>query len=118
MSKKDMDNAREDKRVEKRTYIEPYDSGTSLEFTLEGKKYRFNLLDTSPGGMGMLVPDGDGEVLKKLKIGHQIKMKYKTKVTSVFMDFEIRHITPIDKGKFEGDHMVGLSLQGDPKKVQ
>jgi len=113
-----MDNAMEEKRVEKRTYIEPYDSGTSLEFTLEGKKYLFTLLDTSPGGMGMLVPDGDGEVLKRLKIGDQIKMKYKTKVTSVFMDFEVRHITSIDRGKFEGGHVVGLSLQGDPKKGQ
>jgi len=103
-----------ERRTKKRNFIEPYDTGTFLEFTLKGKKYRFNLLDTSPGGMSMLVMDDDAETLKKIIIGDKIRMKYSTPEADVLMDFELRHITPIKRGTFKGHCQVGLSLISDP----
>jgi len=104
----------EERRTKERDFIEPYDTGTFLEFTLEGKKYRFNLLDTSPGGMSMLVMDGDVGVLERIKIGDKIKMKYSTSEASLSMDFELRHITPIKRGTFKGHYQVGLYLIPHP----
>ena len=103
-----------ERRTKERDFIEPYDTGTFLEFTLEGKKYRFNLLDTSPGGMSMLVMNGDEGVLEKMKIGDKIKMKYSTSEASLSMDFELRHITPIKRGTFKGHYQVGLCLIPHP----
>ena len=105
-----MGYGRGERRSEKRSYIEPYETGTFLEFTLEGKEYRFNLLDTSPGGMGMLVKNSEADVLKRLSVGDQIKMKYGRNSVIVPMKFEIKHITTIKWGNFEGHYQVGLSL--------
>ena len=105
-----MEYAGEEKRDPKRSYVEPYDTGIFLEFTLNDKKYRFNLLDTSPDGMGMLIMDEESDILKKLRIRDQIKMKYGKPNASVFMTFEIRHITSIKRGPFKGHFQVGLSL--------
>lgn len=100
----------EEKRVEKRSYVEPYDSGTFLEFTLDGKRYRFNLLDTSPGGVGILVRREQKDILKQLGIGDRKKMKYTTPEASLYMDFELRHVTRIQRGSFEGHFQVGLAF--------
>ena len=105
-----MEYRGKERRSQKRSFIEPYDTGTFLEFTLAGKKYRLNLLDTSPDGMGMLVMDEEKEILKKIKPGDRIKMKYGTPHVSVFMNFEIKHITPIREGTYKDNYMVGLSL--------
>ena len=103
-----------ERRSKKRNFVEPYDTGTFLEFTLEGIKYRFNLLDTSPGGVSMLVTDGDTGILEKIKIGDKIEMKYSTSEASLVMDFELKHITPIKRGTFKGHYQVGLYLIPDP----
>ena len=105
-----MENGKEERRGKKRSYIEPYDTETFLEFRLEGKKYRFKLLDTSPGGVGMLITKEDEEVVKKLKIGDRRKMKYATPEGSLYMDFELMHITPINRGRYEGHLQVGLAI--------
>jgi hypothetical protein len=99
-----------ERRGPERSYAEPYDSGTFLEFTLEGAEYRFMLLDTSPSGMGMLVKNEESDILKKLNIKDNIEMKYGKPDTSIFMNFEIRHITSIKRGPFKGHFQVGLSL--------
>jgi c-di-GMP-binding flagellar brake protein YcgR len=100
----------EERRKYKRSYIEPYDTSTLLEVTLGDKEYRFKLLDTSPGGMGMLVLEEEADVLKKLNVGDQIKMKYGTPQVSAFMNFQITHITLIMEGVHKGNYLVGLSL--------
>ena len=109
-----MNYSGKDKRVQKRAYIEPYDTGTFLRFRMDGKEYRFNLLDTSPGGIGMLVPNMEVDVLKELKPGDQIEMEYGTCEASALINFEIRHITPIERGTFKGHYQVGLSLSCEP----
>ncbi len=105
-----MEYLGKEKRDQKRAFIEPYDTGTFLEFMLDGKEYRFNLLDTSPGGIGMLVPNVEAEFLKELKPGDQIEMECGTPYASALISFEIRHITTIKMGTFKGHYQVGLSL--------
>lgn len=103
-----------DNRTQKRAYIEPYCTGTFLEFMLGGKGYKFNLLDTSPGGVGMLVPNVEAEVLKELKPGDQIEMQFGTCDASAIINFEIKHITTIKRGTYKGHYQVGLSLCCNP----
>lgn len=109
-----MEYSGKEKRIQKRAYIEPYDTGTFLEFILYGKGYRFNLLDTSPGGIAMLVPNMEAEVLKELKRGDQIEMEFGTCYANALINFEIRHITTIKRGTFKGHYQVGLSLSCEP----
>jgi len=104
----------EDRRFQERSYIEPYSTDTFLEFSLGGKEYRFSLLDTSPGGMAMLVAKEKAEVLDKLSLGTQVTMKYGTPQVNVSMDFKIMHITPIKRGTLKGHYQVGLSLSVTP----
>lgn len=101
---------KEDRRGPTRSYIEPYDAGIFIGFTLENRKYRFRLLDTSPGGIGMLVMRGEKEVLKKLTTGDRIRTNYGDLDTNILMNFEIRHVTGIEGGAFEGHYQVGLCL--------
>ena len=103
-----------DKRKEKRTYIEPYDTGTFLEFTLGRGKYRFSLLDISTNGMGMLVLKKETKVLEKIKPGDQINMKFITLERTGLMDFKVKHITQIGRGAWKGHYQVGLSLVSRP----
>ena len=108
-----MEDAVQESRTHLRGFVEPYDTGTYLAFAFDGKRYQFNLLDTSPEGMGMLVREDDEGILKKLRIGNQIRVEYKTPEASMDMDLEIRHITRIERGKYKGHHQVGLSLLSD-----
>ena len=105
-----MEHGKGELRTHSRNYIEPYDTGTYLEFNLRGNDYRFNLLDTSPEGMGMLVKKDNAQILEDLDIGDRIRMEYKTPEASIPMDFEIKHVTLIERGKLKGHHQVGLSL--------
>lgn len=105
-----MEDLRAEKRSEKRTHFEPSDTGHILEATLSGKKYHFKVLDKGLGGMGMLVMDSQTEVLKELRVGHQIPMKYSNPKGSLFVNIEIRHITAIMTGSFKGHYKFGLSM--------
>ena len=101
---------RGDRRGPTRSYIEPYDTNTSIGFTLENKKYRFRLLDTAPGGIGMLVRRGEKEVLEKLTTGDRLRVDYGDSGTNIPMNLEVRHVTGIKNGAFEGHYQVGLCL--------
>ena len=105
-----MVKAEEERRLQGRSYIEPYDTGTFLEFNPGDKIYRFNLLDTSPDGMGMLVFKKDVEVLENFETGERVNLKYSVAETSLFMKFEIKHVTLIERGPFKGHYQVGISL--------
>jgi c-di-GMP-binding flagellar brake protein YcgR len=99
----------EEKRAYKRSDVEQDVEDTYLEFTLEGARYRFKPLDTSSGGMGMLVTDDYPEVLEKLRVGDQIEMKYRTPESDLLMTLEVRHITQFNEGRYKGHYQVGLS---------
>jgi len=100
----------EERRADERSGVDPNAEDFFLEVALDGTRYRFRPLDTSSGGMGMLVTDGYSEVLENLKVGDQLEMKYCTPEDDLLMIFKVRHITQIVKGLFEGHYQVGLTL--------
>ena len=99
----------EEKRASKRFDVEQDGEKTYLEFTLDGEEYRFKPLDTSSGGMGMLLTEDYPEVLEKLNVGDRIEMKYHTPENDLFMTLEVRHITQFNEGRYKGYYQVGLS---------
>jgi c-di-GMP-binding flagellar brake protein YcgR len=103
-----------DRRIEKRTYFEPYDSVNFLDLSLEGKHYRFKILDMGGGGMGMLVEQGQTDTLQALGVGNVIEMKYCNEQKALDMYFTVRHVTPIVGGPFDGHYKVGLSMSLNP----
>jgi c-di-GMP-binding flagellar brake protein YcgR len=103
-----------DRRREKRTKFEPYDPINFLDLSLKGKHYRFRILDTGAGGMGMLVEQGQTDVLQTLGVGSVIEMKYCSEQKALNMYFTIRHVTPIVGGPFDGHYKVGLSMSLNP----
>jgi hypothetical protein len=65
--------------------------------------------------MGILVRE-DSEVLKHLKVGDVLNMKYHLPDSSEDPDYlktEIRHITKDDQGRLGGHYLVGLSILMD-----
>jgi hypothetical protein len=105
-----MEPEPKDSRQEDRAYIEPYTTNTFLEFTLSGRKHRCLLLDVSPGGLGMLISNTEKEILQHLRPGARMSMAYTSPEATVPMNFEIRHITEIKRGKFRGHFQAGLCL--------
>lgn len=103
-----------DRRIETRTYFEPCDSVNFLDLSLKGKHYRFKILDTGGGGMGMLVEHGQTDALQVLGVGSVIEMKYCNEQRAMNMYFTIRHVTPIVGGPFDGHYKVGLSMSLTP----
>lgn len=106
-----MKRVKRDNRAQMRYHVDPLGTRTFLQFIVEDKRYRFNLLDKSQGGIGMLVMNEETDVLNALRIGDKLNLECRTAEDRVEMNsFEIRHITPMRKGDFIGDHLVGLSL--------
>ena len=105
-----MEPIAKDRRQEDRAYAEPYSTDTFLEFTLSGRTHRCLLLDVSPRGLGMLVSHAEKEILQHLRPGARMSMAYHSPEAVVPMNFEIRHITEIQRGNFRGCFQVGLRL--------
>ena len=100
----------QERRQQERTAIDSYNKSYFLEADFGGKQYRFNPLNTSTGGMGMIVSDQEAEFLRRVRPGDRIKMKYSTPESNVVMNFELRYITRIKVGPFRGHYQVGLAL--------
>lgn len=105
-----MEPLPKDRRRQDRASIEPYTTNTFLEFTLSGRAYRCLLLDVSPTGLGMLILQTEKEVLEHLRPGTRMSMAYTSPEATVLMNFEIRHLTEIERGNFRGHFQVGLCL--------
>ena len=74
--------------------------------------YQFKLKDFSSEGIGILVRK-DSKVLKHIKKGDILTMKYHPKKTPgnpVPRQTQIRHITEPEPGKHEGHMVVGLMV--------
>jgi hypothetical protein len=80
---------------------------------MDGRERRFHILDTSPGGVGMLIEEERADVLEDLRIGRILEAEYETGEAVLPMRFVIRHVTPIERGPFKGHYQVGLSMGGD-----
>ena len=100
-----------ERRSETRSTDDQY---TIVEFSVDGltHHYQFKIWDLSPSGIGVLVTEGS-EVLKHLKVGDILMMKYyrqEPSGDSEKLKTEIKHITEDAQGKFKGNYLVGLSI--------
>ena len=109
MKTRKLKNSGEDKRTQERLDVPPYDLGTFVEFNLGDEKFRLNLLDTSLGGLGMLVMEGEANILKKFYPGQEVTGKLCTPEADIQMRLEVRYITPMMRGPFKGHYRVGFS---------
>lgn len=72
--------------------------------------YHFKLKDFSSKGLGILVRK-DSKVLKNIKIGDILSMRYhpdKATVNPVVHQTQIKHISEPEPGKHQGHMLVGL----------
>jgi len=111
MTKEGGQETRE-QRSEERTILNHY---RSVEFSLKKADpvLQFRVRDVSPSGMGILVNDRS-EALKHLKVGQVLNMTYNPEEpddSPINMQTEIRHITPMEEGRFKGHTLVGLLIK-------
>ena len=100
-----------DRRPESRTILDRY---YSVEFQLQdtGNVYKFKLRDMSSKGLGILV-NKDSAVLRHLKVGDSLDMKYippESAGASEFLKTNIAHITQKDEEPFKGHFLIGLLI--------
>lgn len=106
-----MTNGITERRSEPRTTIDQF---YSVDFSIgsESLFYQFKIWDLSPKGMCLLVKE-DSAVLKHLKVGDIVNMKYykaDSPESSEYMKTEIRYITKDEEGRFKGHYKVGISV--------
>ena len=74
--------------------------------------YQFRIWNLSPNGIGVVIKN-DSEVLKSLKVGDVLEMKYNPSDISTppeHLKTEIKHITKDDTGRFKNHTLVGLQI--------
>ena len=104
-------NNEQDKRSKERTAPDPY---YSVQFSVRDLAYiyQFKIRNISAQGLSILV-DENSEVLKHLKQGDVIDMKYylsESLGTTEAFKTEIRHITKDADNRFKGHYQVGLLI--------
>lgn len=102
---------RVERRSESRTELDQY---YSVEFSAPGATYayQFRIWDLSSEGICVVVKD-DSDLLKHLKVGDVLNMKYYTTDSSgqtVYLKTQIKHITKDEQGRFKGHTLVGLLI--------
>ena len=100
-----------ERRSEPRKMIDKY---FRVEFSKSGLThfYNFKLRDISSKGMCILVKEGS-DVLKSLKVGDILDMKYYTEEHSSQPNqfkTKIEYIIKDVQGRFKGHRLVGLSI--------
>jgi hypothetical protein len=99
--------------VEKRSESREITEGLySVEINLGGSVpiYQFKLRDISPSGACILVRE-DSPILKHLKVGQVLEMKYYStdrSKSSEYLKSEIRHITRSGPGEMRGHYLIGV----------
>ena len=100
-----------ERRTEPRKMIDKF---FRVEFSKSGLThfYTFKLRDTSSKGMCILAKEGS-DVLKLLKVGDILDMKYYTEEHSIQpqqFKAQIKYITKDHQDQFKGHCLVGLSI--------
>ena len=111
MKTSSYNNSLNDRRPESRIILDRY---YSVEFRLQetGNVYQFKLRDMSSKGLGILV-NKDSAVLKHLKVGDTVDMKYiPPELAGSFesLKTQIAHITQKDEDPFKGHFRLGLLI--------
>jgi hypothetical protein len=102
---------RVDRRGEPRTRIDEVYT-VELAYSSLPCAYMFRMWNLSSKGTCIVVRD-DSEVLKQVKVGDVLEMKYyKTDTSSrpECLETEIKHITKDDGGRFKNHTLVGLQI--------
>ena len=86
----------------------------SVEFSVNGPSvpHQFKLWNIPPTPMCLLVKE-DSDVLRGLKVGDTVKMKYypaDSAFPSDYLDTAIRHIGKNDQERFKNHYLVGLEI--------
>jgi hypothetical protein len=100
-----------ERRSEPRTKADLY---YSVEFSVPAVTYayQFKIWDLSSEGICVVVKD-DSDLLKHLKVGDVLNMKYYSTDSSSqtqYLKTEIKHITKDEQGRFKGHTLVGLLI--------
>jgi hypothetical protein len=100
-----------ERRSETRTTVDEY---YSVEFSVSGAEYiyQFRIWNLSAQGMCVVVRE-DSDLLKHLKVGDVINLKYHSadlKNPTANLRTQIRHITNQEQGHFKGHALVGLEI--------
>lgn len=111
MNEHDHQNNDQDRRSEQRIAPDRY---YSVQFSVKDLAYiyQFKIRDVSTEGLCILV-DENSEVLKHLKAGDVIDMKYylsESMGTTEALKTEIRHVTKNADKRFKGHCQVGLLI--------
>ena len=106
-----MGSSETDRRTESRRIVDEY---YSVEFSLSGIEmtYQFKIWNISTKGLCLVVRP-ESELLRHLKAGETIQMKFYREIASKPADFintKIHHITKDDTGKFRGHYLIGLGI--------
>jgi len=104
-------NSPEERRSEPRTEVNRY---YSVEFSFEGMEYiyQFKIWNISSKGL-CVVAKQDSDILKHLKAGDRLKLKYygtDKKHPTRFMETEIKHITREASPRFAGHCLIGFEI--------
>ena len=88
----------------------------SVEFSLRGLdvSYQFKIWSMDPASICVLVRE-DSDVLRRLKVGDVLNMKYYSNSSIDPHDYlrtAITQITKTDNGRFKGHYVVGLEIIG------
>jgi hypothetical protein len=111
MNEQEYQRSDHDRRSNKRVSPDTY---YSVQFSVKDLAYiyQFKIRDVSNEGLCILV-DENSEVLKYLKIGDIIEMKYylsESLGTTEALKTEIRHVTKDADKRFKGHCQVGLRI--------
>jgi hypothetical protein len=104
-----------DRRSESREILDEY---YSVEFSIGdvGFVYQFKIWNISSKGLCLVVRE-DSEVLRHLKVGETMRMKYyQTDAlrTSEYLNTRVAHITKDETGRFKGHFLVGICISENP----
>jgi hypothetical protein len=110
MYKNSSDSITQEKRSEPRsTKLRDY----RVEIKFVGEPiYQFRVIDVSTKGAGLLINDNSA-FLKMIKVGQIVDVNFispKGSNPTGIYKAEIRHITKMEKGKYNGHRLVGILI--------
>jgi hypothetical protein len=100
----------EDKRREERL-SNGFAKPLSVEFTLEGddKVYQLNVINIGSSGIGFIVEKENFDLFEKINVGDRIRdIRFFLPIATLTIDAEVKHMTLIKEGEFEGKYLVGI----------
>jgi len=102
----------EKRREERIVYEQP--EFISVEFSLgkkskENKLYKFNVINCSNHGLGIIITPKYFDLLKKINVGEKLEdITFYATWTMISVNGTVRHKTKINEGKYKGSYILGI----------